>query len=68
MAKSEFFLIYKDDEGHINLKRHSVEASMLKEIVKHYEDSKQVPILVIRGQVLKVSISTKVLFEMQESG
>ena len=67
MAKNEFFLIYKDEEGGINFERHSTEESMLKEIVRRYENGKQVPILVIRGQVLKTSISTKVLFEMQES-
>ena len=66
MGKHSFFVIYRDDEGGATIDKYSEEAPMVKGIAKEFEASKKVPALVIRGEALKVSVSTKVLIEMQE--
>ena len=57
MGKIDFFTHYKDDENHVDITVHPDEATMVKE---RWEASKQAPFLVIRGQALKINITTQV--------
>lgn len=66
MGKHSFFVFYVDDEGRMEWVSYSEEEALVKDVAKQYEASKKVPTLVLRGEKLKVKISTQVLIEMED--
>lgn len=66
MGKPSFFVFYQDDEGRMESVSYSEEKALVKDVAKQYEASKKIPALVLRGEKLKISISTQVLIEVEE--
>lgn len=66
MGKPSFFVIFEDDENHKTVDKHPTEESMVKDITQRWENTKQAPALVIRGEALKIEIGTRVIIKKEE--
>jgi len=63
MATPSFFLVYKDDEGHIEINRLVDEQSAVKTVHKIYKQTGRIPLYMIRGESRPVTVQTTVRFE-----
>lgn len=63
MAKPTYFVVYEDDEGRIEVIGHNTEDSMIKSIALRYQQRRDIPEYMIRGERRPVSIETIVRLE-----